>query len=121
MYVVEFQKRGLPHVHMLVWLDAKSKTALQNNVDKYVSAEIPDPLKDPDGYDAVKQFMIHGPCGREFNKSPCMKDFKCVRHFPKKLTGNNMLLLNNKQQQFFALAEIHKLLKSIGKSLMDFK
>ncbi|KAK1354044.1 hypothetical protein POM88_047300 [Heracleum sosnowskyi] len=156
MYVAEFQKRGLPHVHMLVWLDAKSKTALQNNVDKYVSAEIPDPLKDPDGYAAVKQFMIHGPCGREFNKSPCMKDFKCVRHFPKKycprtffdesgfpvymrrktpyndmvddilyirrrLTGNNMLLLNTKQQQFFALAEIHKLLKSIGKSLMDFK
>ncbi|KAK1354048.1 hypothetical protein POM88_047304 [Heracleum sosnowskyi] len=156
MYVVEFQKRGLPHVHMLVWLDAKSKTALQNNVDKYVSAEIPDPLKDPNGYAAVKQFMIHGPCGREFNKSPCMKDFKCVRHFPKKycprtffdesgfpvymrrktpyndmvddilyirrrLTGNNMLLLNTKQQQFFALAEIHKLLKSIGKSLMDFK
>ncbi|XP_074342257.1 uncharacterized protein LOC141679740 [Apium graveolens] len=25
MYVVEFQKRGLPHVHMLIWLDADSK------------------------------------------------------------------------------------------------
>ncbi|KAK1393414.1 hypothetical protein POM88_012470 [Heracleum sosnowskyi] len=137
---VEFQKRGLPHVHMLVWLDAKSKTTLQNNVDKYVSAEIPDPMKDPDGYAAVKQFMIHGPRGREFNKSPCMKDFKCVRHFPKKYcprtffdesgfpvymrrkTKHNVNVeIYCKQQQFFALAEIHKLLKSIGKSLMDFK
>ncbi|KAK1366398.1 hypothetical protein POM88_041959 [Heracleum sosnowskyi] len=25
MYVVEFQKRGLPHVHMLIWLDSSSK------------------------------------------------------------------------------------------------
>ncbi|KAK1368349.1 hypothetical protein POM88_034441 [Heracleum sosnowskyi] len=25
MYVVEFQKRGLPHVHMLIWLDKTSK------------------------------------------------------------------------------------------------
>ncbi|KAK1383270.1 hypothetical protein POM88_021005 [Heracleum sosnowskyi] len=25
MYVVEFQKRGLPHVHILIWLDSSSK------------------------------------------------------------------------------------------------
>ncbi|XP_074371969.1 uncharacterized protein LOC141712794 [Apium graveolens] len=46
MYVVEFQKRGLPH-----------------NVDNFVSTEFPDPLLDPVGYAAVKEFMIHGPCG----------------------------------------------------------
>ncbi|XP_074381036.1 uncharacterized protein LOC141721793 [Apium graveolens] len=46
MYVVKFQKRGLSH-----------------NVDNFVSAEIPDPLLDPVGYAAVKEFMIHGPCG----------------------------------------------------------
>ncbi|XP_074360116.1 uncharacterized protein LOC141700196 [Apium graveolens] len=43
MYVVEFQKKGLPHVHMLIWLDADSKNNLKQNVDKFVSAEIPDP------------------------------------------------------------------------------
>lgn len=84
MYVVEFQKRGLPHVHMLIWLDAASKNNLKSNIDKFVSAEIPDPLIDPAGYAAVKSFMIHGPCGVEFLKSPCMKDHKCSRHFPKK-------------------------------------
>ena len=57
---------------------------LKSNVDKFVSAKIPDPLTDPDGYEAVKEFMIHGRCGREFPKSPCMKNFKCSRHFPKK-------------------------------------
>lgn len=84
MYVVEFQKRGLPHVHMLIWLDFASKNNLKLNVDKFVSAEIPDPDKDPAGYAAVKLFMIPGPCGVDFPKSPCMKHFKCTRHFPKK-------------------------------------
>lgn len=84
MYVVEFQKRGLPHVHMLIWLDTASKLNLQANVDKFVSAEIPDPEVDPVGYAAVNAFMVHGLCGKDFPKSPCMKQYKCTRHFPKK-------------------------------------
>ncbi|XP_074364745.1 uncharacterized protein LOC141705756 [Apium graveolens] len=84
MYVVEFQKRGLPHVHMLIWLDADLKKNLKQNVDKYVSAEIPDPLLDPVCYATMKEFMIHGPCGLQNLKSPCMKGFNCIRHFPKK-------------------------------------
>ncbi|WOH02486.1 hypothetical protein DCAR_0521875 [Daucus carota subsp. sativus] len=32
MYVVEFQKRGLPHVHMLIWLSSDSKKYLQANI-----------------------------------------------------------------------------------------
>lgn len=84
MYVIEFQKRGLPHVHMLLWLDSSSKKHLKENVDKFVSAEIPDPVLDPVGYAAVKEFMIHGPCGLENVKSTCMKDMRCIRHFPKK-------------------------------------
>ena len=84
MYVVEFQKRGLPHVHMLIWLDAASKINLKSDVDKYVSAELPDPLIDPEGYAVVREFMIHGPCGHDFPKSPCMRNYKCSRCFPKK-------------------------------------
>lgn len=84
MYVVEFQKRGLPHVHMLIWLDGPSKKFLKENVDKFVSAKIPDPTVDPAGYAAVKSFMMHGPCGLLNPKSPCMKNFKYIRHYPKK-------------------------------------
>lgn len=99
MYIVEFQKRGLPHVHMLIWLDSASKHHLQGNVDKFVSAEIPDPEVDPLGYAAVKAHMIHGPCGPEFPKSKCMKQHKCIRHFPKKyvsvLFHSSISLLHN--------------------------
>ena len=84
MYVVEFQKCGLPHVHMLIWLDSESKIKLKRNVDKFGSAEIHDLEIDPTGYEAVKRFMMHEPCGPEFPKTPCMINHKCSRHFPKK-------------------------------------
>lgn len=84
MYVVEYQKRGLPHAHILVWLDKKSLSFLHSNIDKFVSAEIPDYKKDPYGYAAVKQFMMHGPCGAGHEKSPCMKGGRCSKNFPKK-------------------------------------
>ncbi|XP_017217515.2 uncharacterized protein LOC108195093 [Daucus carota subsp. sativus] len=90
MYVVEFQKRGLPHVHMLIWLDSESKKKLNANVDDFVSAEIPDPKIDPIGYQAVARHMMHGPCGLLNTKSPCMKNMKCSKHFPKKYSSQTM-------------------------------
>ena len=104
MYVVEFQKRGLPHVHMLIWLDSQSKKKLNANVDSFVSAEIPDPIKDPIGYQAVARHMMHGPCGLLNTKSPCMKDMKCSKHFPKKYVSfqfmSNSLLSNNSEKLY---------------------
>ncbi|KYQ52386.1 ATP-dependent DNA helicase PIF1, partial [Trachymyrmex zeteki] len=43
VYVIEFQKRGLPHVHILITLKQNYKITTVNIVDKYISAETPDP------------------------------------------------------------------------------
>jgi hypothetical protein len=43
-------------------------------IDSFVSAEIPDPVEDPLGYALVAEFMMHGPCGKDKPKCPCMKD-----------------------------------------------
>ncbi|KAM0829302.1 hypothetical protein ACQ4PT_066963 [Festuca glaucescens] len=62
LYVVEFQKRGLPHTHTLIWLKRNTKEPSSALIDSFVSAELPDPEKDPLGYVLVDEFMVHGPC-----------------------------------------------------------
>ncbi|GJV97842.1 DNA helicase [Tanacetum coccineum] len=57
----EFQKRGLPNCHSLLWLSGSSKIDKDSDVDKYISAELPDPTTDADGYRVISELMIHGP------------------------------------------------------------
>ncbi|CAN0912563.1 ATP-dependent DNA helicase PIF1 [Linum grandiflorum] len=76
-------KRGLPHVHIILWLADADKPKTPTIVDKFISAELPDPTADPLGYNAVTKFMVHGPCGDARPSSPCMKDNKCSKFFPK--------------------------------------
>ncbi|XP_074347204.1 uncharacterized protein LOC141686038 [Apium graveolens] len=86
MHVIEFQKRGLPHAHILIWLHPDDRPKITEQIDKMVSAEIPDPEIDPVGYNAVSNYMIHGPCGPDYTKSPCMVKGNCIKHFPKRKT-----------------------------------
>ncbi|CAN0898455.1 ATP-dependent DNA helicase PIF1 [Linum grandiflorum] len=83
MHTVEFQKRGLPHVHIILWLQDIYKPTTPAKVDHIISAELPDPQHDPVGYDAVTKFMLHGPCGDTHPTCPCMKNNKCSKYFPK--------------------------------------
>ncbi|WVZ62106.1 hypothetical protein U9M48_011891, partial [Paspalum notatum var. saurae] len=80
----EFQKRGLPHSHILVWQSDTGREQTAEDVDKYISAELPDPKVDPLGFSLVQEFMIHGPCGHANPSSQCMKDGKCSKRYPKK-------------------------------------
>lgn len=60
MYSVEWQKRGLPHAHILLWLETKIRA---EQIDDVIRAELPDEEVDPELFDVVKTHMVHGPCG----------------------------------------------------------
>ena len=83
VHTIEFQKRGLPHCHMLFILDNQNN--IWQDVDNVICAELPDPVSSPRLYGIVKRCMIHGPCGLNLNpRSPCMgDDYRCGKGFPK--------------------------------------
>ena len=41
MYTVEFQKRGLLHAHILLWLNGENKLHTSRDIDKVISVELP--------------------------------------------------------------------------------
>ena len=73
MYTIEFQKRGLPHVHLLFFLHPDNKYPSSDEIDQIISAEIPSQQDDPELYSLVKYHMVHGTCGSLNPGSPCMK------------------------------------------------
>ncbi|XP_057730233.1 uncharacterized protein LOC130945543 [Arachis stenosperma] len=87
MYTIEFQKRGLPHAHILLWLDGRSRLQSSEIIDELICAELPNPAKYPLLYDVVTKFMIHGPCGQLRFNFPCMQDGRCSKFYPKQFVN----------------------------------
>ena len=79
---IEWQKRGLPHAHILVWLAAKNKIHA-NLIYFVISAEISEKATNPRLHKIVMANMIHGLCGPLNKNLPCMVDNYCSKHFPK--------------------------------------
>ena len=83
LYSIEWQKRGLPHSHTLIWLENKIHA---NEIDSIISAEFPNEAEDPILFNIIKNNMLHGPCGPHRNYSPCMDDQgKCTKKYPRDL------------------------------------
>ncbi|CDF36420.1 ATP dependant DNA helicase [Chondrus crispus] len=82
--VIEFQKRGLPHAHVVFFLDEVSKNDLRTpeNVDRIISAEIPS-AQDLELQEVVLKHMIHNPCGERNPTAVCMGEQYCRKVFPK--------------------------------------
>ena len=70
--VIEFQKRGLPHSHIVVTLADACKPRDISVIDRMVSAELPDPRVSPELHAIVRQHMIHSCSAR------CLTDGRCT-------------------------------------------
>lgn len=83
VYTIEFQKRGLPHMHLLVFLQGPDKLTSPEEIDKLISAQWPNPDTQPKLFATVKACMVHGPCGIANPRAPCMENGKCTKRYPK--------------------------------------
>ncbi|XP_065680665.1 uncharacterized protein LOC101240834 [Hydra vulgaris] len=92
--VIEFQKRGLPHVHILLHFVNDDKLETAEDIDSLISAEIPDQTVDPELFEIIKTCMIHGPCGILNPNSSCMKDGICTKKFPKEFNPHTDATFN---------------------------
>ena len=94
IHVIEFQKRGLPHCHLLLILAEDSKVRDADDIDTLISAEIPDKETQPELYSIIKSSMVHGPCGTLNKNSPCMIDGECSKDYPKDFQSITSLAVN---------------------------
>jgi hypothetical protein len=81
IWVIEFQKRGLPHAHILLILDEVLKLHTVEDYDSMVSAEISNLMHHPEAYETITSCMVHGPCGPDFLNAQCMERGKCKKRY----------------------------------------
>jgi hypothetical protein len=83
VYVVEFQKRGLPHAHFLLIMKRKYKLTCPEQYDHLITAELPNKKKYLELYKMVTKHMMHGPCGSlNLNCSCTMGRSSCKNRYP---------------------------------------
>jgi hypothetical protein len=85
--VHEWQKEGLPHMHLILWMDDSAKPATAEDVDRNVTAVLPpiepNPFGGPSLHDLVTSFQLHGPCAeKQCTKNGFRSNGKCQKHFP---------------------------------------
>ncbi|KAG7958907.1 hypothetical protein I3843_10G043700 [Carya illinoinensis] len=91
IYVIEHQKRGLPHAHFLIILRQDWKLYAPESFDEIVSAELPDKDNNLHLYTAVIKHMMHGPCGVLNPTNVCMKKNGCCKNYPKQFVSNTVV------------------------------
>jgi hypothetical protein len=94
VHSIEFQKQGLPHTHLLLSLFPRHKPSTPGDVESIICASWPNPEQEPVLFDLVKCHMVHGPCGTTFLHSPCMRDGKCSKRYPKPFQPHTLMTMD---------------------------
>ena len=90
VYIIEFQKRCLPHARILVILTDQDKPRNPIEYDKIVCAEIPNPILQPRLHANDRPCMIHGSCDIAKQSAAYLATESALRN----IQGHYQLLLN---------------------------
>jgi len=94
IYVIEFQKRGLLHAHILIFFGEDCKPHTVKDVDRMISAELPNLETNRLAHETVARCIMHGPCGATFPNAPCMEEGKCKKKYPRKFQSEMVTDVN---------------------------
>jgi hypothetical protein len=92
--VIEFQKRGLPHAHILILFTKDYKPHTVKDVNYMISVKLPNPETNKLAHEMVARCMMHGPCGAAFPNAPCMEEGKCKKQYPRKFQSKTVTDVN---------------------------
>jgi hypothetical protein len=95
VHSIEFQKRGFPHAHILIWFKDKHHLTVQT-IDHIITAEIPDKyLRGTDDidpvYNMVTKSMIHGPNCTKRKLGCSSNGFLCKYNYPQKYESQTII------------------------------
>jgi hypothetical protein len=77
--VIEFQKCGLPHAHILIFFAEDCKPHMVKDVHRMINVKLPNLETNMLAHETITRCMMHGPCGVAFPNAPCMEDGKCKK------------------------------------------
>ena len=83
IHTIEFQKRGLSHIHLLIFLHPQDCTWDPYHINSMISAQLPNPQLQPLLYAKVTKYILHGPCNADNLQAKCMVNGWCSKHFSK--------------------------------------
>ena len=111
LHTIEGQFRCLKHAHILALLTI---TLTVEDIDCIIQAQIPDKEEDPELYEAVSTFMIHGPCGPGYYNAPCMDKGRCGKGFPKDFQETTVLPNDGHGYPLYARPDNNRVIEKNG-------
>jgi hypothetical protein len=83
LYTIEFQKYGLPHAHIVVFLQPQSKLCTLEDINSLMSSEFP--TDNNDLLELIKTYMVYTPYSVLNLTAYCMVNGACSKGFLKPL------------------------------------
>jgi len=99
VWTIEYQKRGLPHLHLLVFLKTDHQFLTAANIDRFISAEIPTE-EDAIGHELhgiIQSTMVHSHSAGGNGDTLCMQGVNpltaqtCRKGYPRKFQQETVI------------------------------